>query len=61
MKLTKDDIEISVISYTKIDREIKIKKVHSEVGRSRMDKAHGKSCPKTNKHILAWFPEKKKR
>lgn len=51
MKLTKDDIEISVISYTKIDREIKIKKVHSEVGRSRMDKAHGKSCTKNQDYF----------
>lgn len=49
--LTKDDIEISVISYTKIDREIKIKKVHSEVGRSRMDKAHGKSCTKNQNYF----------
>ena len=56
--LTNANLEISVISYTETDKETKIKKVHSEVGRSRMDKAHGKSCTLKTRIILAWFSGK---
>lgn len=54
-------LEISVISYTQTDKQPDNKKIPPRSWPLQSGTRTWKPCPKTNKHILAWFPEKKKR